>query len=88
MVRGARLEKEPSVADVTPTVLALLGLPVARDMDGRVLEEILDPAFLAEHPIRWVESYEELIERPPLPEGEEGLDGSPAEYLRSLGYIE
>ena len=88
VVRGARLEKEPSVADVTPTVLALLGLPVARDMDGRVLEEILDPAFLAEHPIRWVESYEELIERPPLPEGEEGLDGSRAEYLRSLGYIE
>jgi predicted AlkP superfamily phosphohydrolase/phosphomutase len=30
-----------SVLDVTPTILALLGLPAAEDMDGRVVEELL-----------------------------------------------
>jgi len=40
-----------SVLDVTPTVLALAGLPVARDMDGRPLTEIMSSAFLARHPI-------------------------------------
>ena len=31
--------------DIAPTVLHLLGVPVPDDMDGRVLTEILDPAF-------------------------------------------
>ncbi len=34
------------IFDVLPTILALLQLPVARDMDGTVLREIIDPRFL------------------------------------------
>ena len=37
-VRRGRLE-EPKILDVTPTVLALTGVPPARDMPGRVLAE-------------------------------------------------
>jgi predicted AlkP superfamily phosphohydrolase/phosphomutase len=76
-----------AVLDIAPTVLALLGLPVAEDMDGQVLWGLMRDRFLSEHPIRWVSSYE----------GKERGDGEPRpsaydegvlERLRSLGYID
>jgi hypothetical protein len=54
---GGKLE-DPSLLDVPPTALAILGLPVARDMRGRVWKEALQPEFLEEHPISYVETYE------------------------------
>jgi hypothetical protein len=36
---------QANLLDVSPTVLHLLGVPIPDDMDGRVLSEILDPAF-------------------------------------------
>ena len=84
---AARFESQPEVADITPTVLALLGLPVGEDMDGRVLVEMIDPAFLAEHPLRRVPSYEGMLERPALP-GPDADAATRREYLRALGYIE
>ena len=39
-----------SVLDVAPTILYLMGLPVARDMEGRVLTEMLDEASPARTP--------------------------------------
>jgi hypothetical protein len=68
-----------SVLDVTPTLLYLMGLPVARDMEGRVLTEILEPAFARQNPVTFIPSYESLAvasaapgapldELPPLPE--------------------
>jgi predicted AlkP superfamily phosphohydrolase/phosphomutase len=53
---GVRFETQPTIADVTPTVLALMGLPVARDMSGRVLTEMIDPEFLARHPVQTIAS--------------------------------
>ena len=50
--------QEASVLDITPTLLALLGLPVAEDMDGRPILDAFDPAFLQAHAIRYVPSYE------------------------------
>jgi tetratricopeptide (TPR) repeat protein len=43
-----------SVLDVTPTLLDYLGLPVGKDMDGRVLTGL----FAAERPIEYVASYD------------------------------
>jgi len=45
-VEGARL------IDMAPTILHLMGQPVPDDMDGRVLEELFEPEFLARHPIQ------------------------------------
>lgn len=39
------------IIDVAPTVLHLMGLPVQRDMDGRVLEEALTETFAEANPI-------------------------------------
>lgn len=75
-IRGA------SVLDVAPTLLYLMGLPVARDMEGRVLTEILDERFARENPVTFIRSYEGLAvapaapaalleDLPPLPEEDE-----------------
>jgi predicted AlkP superfamily phosphohydrolase/phosphomutase/Flp pilus assembly protein TadD len=49
-IRRGRLE-QPTILDVAPTLLALVGLPPARDMPGRVLEEALRrPRHLAAVP--------------------------------------
>ena len=41
-IRAGAMLHGASVLDVAPTILYLMGLPVARDMEGRVLTEMLD----------------------------------------------
>jgi predicted AlkP superfamily phosphohydrolase/phosphomutase len=53
-----------SVLDIAPTILYLMGLPVARDMEGHVLTEILDDDFARAHPVTFVPSYESLAVTP------------------------
>ncbi len=60
---GARFEGA-SVLDVMPTILYLMGLPVARDMEGRVAAEIVDDAFARAHPLTFIPSFESLAVRP------------------------
>lgn len=43
--------------DIAPTLLSLLNLPVARDMEGRVLEEIIKDEFLQQNPVRYINTY-------------------------------
>jgi predicted AlkP superfamily phosphohydrolase/phosphomutase len=79
-IRGARL------IDMAPTILYLLGQPVPEDMDGRVLEELFEPALIAEKPVQVGVS-----------EGSDGGQGGQysaeeaaivEERLKGLGYIE
>ncbi len=72
--RGARFERA-SVLDVMPTLLYLMGLPVARDMEGRVALEAIDEEFARAHPLTFIPSYESLAVRPPGPD--EPLDLPP-----------
>jgi hypothetical protein len=53
-----------TVLDVAPTLLYLMGLPVARDMEGRVLSELVDPAYARDHPVTFIPSYESLAVAP------------------------
>jgi predicted AlkP superfamily phosphohydrolase/phosphomutase len=55
--RGYTIQKA-SITDITPTLLYLAGIPPAKDMDGHVIEEAIDPNFLKENPIKTVPSYE------------------------------
>jgi arylsulfatase A-like enzyme len=78
------------LVDVAPTILALTGRPVAEDMDGQVLVDALDDRFLAESPIRFIESYEDSGNG----QADETVDLSVEEreylegHLRALGYME
>jgi predicted AlkP superfamily phosphohydrolase/phosphomutase len=84
--RGLQI-RDASIVDVAPTILYDLGLPVPTNVDGRVLADVLDPAFVVQHPIR---------REPPLPgpgagPGDGYSAGEQAEVqgrLAALGYIE
>lgn len=55
-VQPGRLERG-SVADIAPTVLYFLGLPIGRDMDGRARTDVFTPAFTATRPVTFIPSY-------------------------------
>lgn len=84
--KGHRIERA-SILDVTPTILALRGQPIARDMDGQVLVDVMEAGFLEQRPVRYIESYEMtrcLEEGMPLTSEErEELEAK----LRALGYL-
>ncbi|HZM68931.1 MAG TPA: tetratricopeptide repeat protein [Candidatus Cryosericum sp.] len=77
-----------SVLDIAPTILALFGLPVARDMDGQPLTEALTPEFLAAHPVSWIDSYggARAVDEEETLVASAG-DAEVIEKLRSIGYI-
>jgi len=81
-IEGARIE------DPAPTLLYLLGMPVPKDMDGRVLSEALAPDLLSSHPIE----YQDSLDRGTAGEEEAYLDQDEEEQirdaLRGFGYIE
>jgi predicted AlkP superfamily phosphohydrolase/phosphomutase len=83
--RGATIEGARCV-DVAPTVLHLLGAPAALDMEGVVLEEMLDAGWAERHPVRLVRSWGEREGG-----GEEAIstdaDERIREELEALGYI-
>ena len=79
-IQGARL------IDMAPTILYLMGQPVPEDMDGRVLEELFEPAFIAANRVQ-VGGGQGL-------DAEQGAQYSDEEAaiveerLKALGYIE
>jgi len=79
-------QQQPTIFDITPTVLWALGLAVARDMDGRVLKDVFTPSWISTHPLKTIETYEK-DERKPRAESAPGTDEGLKERLKSLGYI-
>jgi arylsulfatase A-like enzyme len=77
-----------SVHDIAPTVLHLLGLPVALDMEGGVIGEAFADGFLNANPVRTVPSYGFLRgeSREDFFGGEEDEDLY-RERLEALGYV-
>ncbi len=81
---GAEVESA-SVEDLTPTALHLLGRPVPRDMDGRVLLEALDGSVVGAEPETcgpWPEP-----ERPEADSYSDTERDAVEQRLRSLGYM-
>ncbi len=56
-VAGGRSIDNLGIADVVPLTLYLMGLPVGRDMDGRLPRRILARPFLEANPITFIASY-------------------------------
>lgn len=52
-IRKRAIVADASVLDLAPTILAILGVPVPRDMDGFVSAGMLDPEFLERHPVTY-----------------------------------
>ena len=73
-------------ADVAPTILYLLGIPISRELSGRPETELVDGAFVARVPVRAVATYGRRVISPPPP-GSAPLDQDMLDRLRSLGYV-
>lgn len=83
MIRpGSRFEGA-TILDVAPTALYLLGEPVARDLDGKILQGVIDPDYLGRHEVRWVDTF------PQLQTGDTELEVTEDKMkaLRALGYV-
>jgi predicted AlkP superfamily phosphohydrolase/phosphomutase len=74
------------VYDILPTILYLFDLPIAKDMDGKVLTEVFQKKFLKKRPIRYIDSYEEETQLKEV-NRDRKLDERALEELRALGYI-
>jgi len=74
--------KNPHIYDITPTLLYLFSLPVAEDMDGKVLVD----AFRSQRKVLRVPTYE-TEEKTIKARKKKALDNEMLEDLKSLGYI-
>jgi predicted AlkP superfamily phosphohydrolase/phosphomutase len=74
------------IMDLAPTVLYLMGLPVPKDLDGKVLENILKDGLLSNNPVAVSgdTSDSSATSDSYSAKEEEQLKG----YLKSLGYFE
>lgn len=63
IIRGRPLG-QVRLIDIAPTLLYILGLPVARDMDGLVCNAVFRPEFSFENPIFYIASYDEVAIKP------------------------
>ena len=81
-ISGARL------IDFAPTLLYLLGQPVPRDMDGKVLSDLFKAEYLQSHPVVYDDEKEDL--QTPTLDGDysEEEAAQVEERLKALGYIE
>lgn len=91
LIKGPNIKKGyhlqgAHIFDILPTILYIFDLPVAKDMDGKVLTEVFEKKILKERPVRYIESYEgeTRIERG---QKDRELDKKTLEELRALGYI-
>jgi predicted AlkP superfamily phosphohydrolase/phosphomutase/tetratricopeptide (TPR) repeat protein len=93
VMRGPGIQKDvllhgPSVLDVTPTILALCGLPVGEDMDGKVLSQ----AFQEAPEVRFIPSWDAVAgtdgRHPPHTRLDPVAARAALEQMIALGYIE
>ena len=85
--RGHRLAGA-TVYDMLPTILAAAGLPVARDLDGHVLEDAFAPGALGGAALTYVVTYETGGRYVPEVEIGSELHDEVEKELRGLGYIQ
>jgi tetratricopeptide (TPR) repeat protein len=88
-IRAGHELAEASVLDIFPTLLALLGMPLAADLDGRVLEEALTGELAAQGPRRRIPTF---ARGEANPNGRRFAEASPEdrailEGLVAIGYV-
>lgn len=87
-IKKGELLHGPSVLDVAPTILALYGLPVGEDMDGKVLAQ----AFVETPEVAYIPSWDEVPGmdgcHPPHTRLDPVAAHEALEQMIALGYVE
>jgi len=84
--RNVQLSKPINLTDMVPTMLYIMGLPIAKNMDGELYREAIEEEFLAANEVQIIRSYgkrENVAETPSRSQ----FDKEILERLKSLGYI-
>ena len=71
--------------DIAPTLLALMGLPTAENMSGRVASELFQESFWRENPVGSITTYEGVDVSVSDWEDVE-IDARTIQHLCALGY--
>lgn len=87
-IRPGQRVSPAMMEDVAPTLMHLLGLPIPRVMDGRIVEEMLTTSYRAAHPVRYTAGEDESYGDQSAVWQEEDEQEQVVERLRSLGYLE
>jgi predicted AlkP superfamily phosphohydrolase/phosphomutase len=83
VIKNKRIQAD--ICDIMPTALYLLGLPIPDDVDGHVLEEVIEDGFLEKHEVKFERATErESSGRKVLTEEE---TARLEKHLRGLGYM-
>lgn len=81
-------ESSCRIEDSTATILYLLGLPIPKDLEGRVMTEAFAPGYLEEHPVEFSEAEEDFLAETPQALWESEEDQKKIEErLRGIGYL-
>lgn len=88
-VRPEDLPTVGTVLDIAPTILALTGIPLGADMDGRVMTRILRTDALVPSRPDTVETHDtpEFLASRPEPVQHDASQQERLRQLRSLGYV-
>ncbi len=91
--RGPTIKKDEllygaTILDLAPTILALLGLPIGNDMDGRVWTEIFDPPLEVARVPSWEDIAGEDGMHPPEARANPVDSGAALQQLIDLGYVQ
>ena len=87
VLRGSPPPAVGPVTQVTPTILALLGIPAGRDMGG-VLRGVLDGQAAANADLPRIPSHDAHWNAPPAAAMPETMDHDFLERYRQIGYLE
>ncbi len=92
-MNGPNIQKDEqiygaSVLDITPTVLTLFGLPVGRDMDGKVLVQAFDKKVVPDYIPSWEEVEGECGMHPKEQQSDPWAAQAAMKQLIELGYVE
>lgn len=93
IMKGPRIKRGhqltgADIIDIAPTALYLLGIPIPKDMDGKLLNDAIDNSHLSKHPPTFSEMEGDSVED----EAGITLSANEAEQVRKnlqgLGYLE
>jgi hypothetical protein len=89
-LKRSDLVEHGTILDITPTLLAMLGVPVGKDMSGRVMRNVIDRDVLERFKIDYVSSHTDgkWMRSRPSDERARADVGERIEQLRQLGYID
>lgn len=76
-----------SVLDITPTLLYLQNMPVAKDMDGKPLLEVFENDYLQSNPVQFIETYEDGSHEKTSEDLDFEVSQEIQERLKGLGYL-